>query len=80
MSTVRRKIKNGCVIVQGRKYAIHHGFPKSEAKKLEGVSVYVDDDGVIQTDNPKLGLRTTSSVRVFGPRPWNYLHTFHLQE
>jgi hypothetical protein len=68
MSIVKRKVKDGRVIVLGRKYL----FPEHTRSEIEGKEVYVDDDGVVREDVPKWGIRTESRVCVKYPGRYDY--------
>lgn len=71
---VTRKVKNGAVVILGRRYYV----PEFQRRDLEGTSLRVDDDGVVRSDLPKWGVHTASSVRAFVR--YTYVATLHLDK
>jgi hypothetical protein len=69
---VKRTVKHGCVVVLGRTYYV----PAFQRQKLEGMTLKVDDEGVVRSDRPKWGVFTASSIRAFDG--YRYVATLHL--
>lgn len=74
---IKRTIKNGVVMVSGRKYKLDIADKSAQA---EGQSVWVDDEHVFKHDSPEQGLCSAHSISIFWPSRYNWLTNATLNE